>query len=100
MDTSDYQKCAARIAAALQLAPGEKVLLKLDARVFGSIVLPLQKLIRASGAHVSGVILAEESATQSDGELESLRRLFDNADVFIWLPELHQGNRPALATAL
>jgi aminopeptidase len=33
-------------------------------------------------------------------ELESLRRLFANADVFVWLPEIHQGNRPALSQAL
>jgi hypothetical protein len=32
--------------------------------------------------------------------LESLRRLFANADVFVWLPEIHQGNPPALSQAL
>jgi hypothetical protein len=100
MNTADYGKCASRIVDALKLSPGEKVLIKLDTRVFNALVPPLQNLIRASGAHISGVILAEDTTASSDDELDSLRRLFSNADVFIWLPELHQGSRPALARAL
>src|SRR5438477_12923887 len=100
MTTADYDKCARRIAAALKLASGERILLKLDTRVFAPLVPPLQNLIRASGAHISGEILAEDTPASADQELDSLRRLFSNADVFIWLPELHQGNRPALARAL
>jgi len=100
MKPVDYEKCAKSICDALQLTPGESVLLKLDARVFAPLLPPLQHFIRAAEAHVSGVILAEESDTSSDQELASLRRLFSNADAFIWLPELHQGNRPALARAL
>ncbi len=100
MTTADYEKCALKIIHALQLDAGERVLLKLDPRVFTPLVAPLQNLIRASGAHISGVILAEDTLSSADGELASLSSLFDNADVFIWLPELHQGNRPALAEAL
>src|SRR5689334_7806945 len=100
MTNSDYEKCARRIAEALQLEPGETVLLKLDPRIFSALVQPVQKAIRTSGAHISGVILAEETDTQSSSELESLRSLFASADVFIWLPEIHQGIRPALAIAL
>jgi hypothetical protein len=100
LNQHDFDKCARRIADALQLAPGERVVIKLDTRVFTSLVPPLQNVIRASGAHVSGVILAEETNSSSSGELDSLRVLFSNADVFIWLPELHQHNRPALAQAL
>ncbi len=100
MTTADYEKCARRIAAALKLASGERILLKLDTRVFAPLVPPLQNLIRASGAHISGVVLAEDTETSSDGELDSLRRLFSNADVFIWLPEIRQGNRPALRRAI
>ncbi|PYR90250.1 MAG: hypothetical protein DMG19_06045 [Acidobacteria bacterium] len=100
MTTADYDKSARRIADALKLAPGERVLLKLDTRLFTPLVPPLQNLIRASGAHVSGVILAEDTQVSSDEELDSLRRLFANADVFIWLPEHHQENRPALRRAL
>jgi hypothetical protein len=100
MNNSDYDKCARRIVEALRLESGETLLLKLDPRIFSSLAAPLQKAIRAAGSHISGVILAEETDTQSSGELESLRALFANADVFIWLPELHQGSRPALATAL
>ncbi len=100
MTTADYDKCARRIVDALKLASGERVLLKLDTRMFTTLVPPLQNLIRASGALISGVILAEDTPSSSDEELDSLRRLFANADVFIWLPELHQGNRPALRRSL
>jgi aminopeptidase len=100
MNTADYEKCARRIADALQLERGEKVLVKLDPRVFTGIVAPLQNLIRASGAHISGVILAEDTTATSPDELASLQKLFNDADVFIWLPELRQGSRPALAQAL
>jgi len=100
MTPADYEKCAHRIVDALQLRAGETVLLKLDPRLFTPLLPPLQRLIRAGGAHVSGVVLAEDVDTSSDEELNSIRRLFDNADVFIWLPELHQGCRPALEQAL
>lgn len=97
LTTADYEKCARRIAAALQLEHGETVLLKLDLRLFNELVPPLQKLIRASGAHIAGVIIAEETDASSDEELESFRRLFAAADVFVWLPERRQGHSPALA---
>lgn len=100
MIQNDYDKCARRIAEALQLESGESVLIKLDTRIFTNLVPPLQTVIRASGAHICGVILAEDTNNGSPTELESLRKLFSNADVFIWLPEVHQGNRPALAQAL
>lgn len=100
MNQHDFDKCARRIADALQLAPGERVVIKLDTRVFTSLVPPLQNVIRASGAHISGVILAEDTSAASDQEVDSLRQLFNNADIFIWLPELHQHNRPALSQAL
>jgi hypothetical protein len=100
MKTVEFDQCARKIAEALQLGPGESVLIKIDTGIFTSLVRPLQNVIRASGAHISGVILAEDVTTSTDEELSSLRKLFDNADVFIWLPELHQGNRPAHARAL
>jgi len=100
MTQSDYEKCARRIAGALQLAPGEKVLIKVDPRVFTPVIAPLQNLVRASGAHISGAILAEDTNLESGDEFASLRHLFSNADVFIWLPELRQGSRPALGRAL
>ena len=58
MTTSDYDKCAERIANALHLAPDESVLIKLDTRIFTPLVQPLQNVIRASGAHISSIILA------------------------------------------
>src|SRR5262249_45489525 len=89
-----------RIAEALQLRAGETVLLKLDPRTFAPLIPPLQNVIRASGAHISGVVLSENVNTSSDEELASLRRLFDHADVFILLPAVDQVSRPALARAL
>src|ERR1044071_1154551 len=100
MNTADYEKCARRIVDALRLSPGEKILLKRDARTFAPLVAPLENLIQASGAEIHGVIRAEELSASSDAELEKFRRLFADADVFIWLPELHQGNPPALGLAL
>ena len=92
MTIADYEKCANRIVEALKLTPGEEVLLKLDPRVFSAIVPPLQKLIHAAGAHVS--------ILPSGGDQATYRQLFDNTDVFIWLPEIHQGSGPALASAI
>ena len=81
---------------ALQLSAGEKVLIKRDWRVFDALFPPLQNLILASRAEIAGEILAEEA----NSDLASLRKLFQNADVYIWLPEVHQGNSPALKQAL
>src|SRR5205809_7122047 len=100
MIQSDYEKCARRIAGALQLEPGEKVVIKLDPRVFMPLVPPLQNVIRASGAHISGVILAEDTNAASDRELASFRQLFKGSDVFISLSQRRQGSRRALARAL
>ena len=100
LTTSDYEKCARKIAEALRIQTGESVLLKVDVRIFTEIVEPLRKEIRRAGGFVSGTILSEETAETSESELSSLRRLFDDADVFIWLPEVHQGNTPAVRQAL
>ncbi len=100
LTTADYEKCACRIAEALRLGSGESVLLKVDPRIFAEIIEPLRDEIRRAGAYVSGTILSDEARTGSDRELESMRRLFDDADVFIWLPEVHQGNTPSVRSAL
>jgi hypothetical protein len=100
MTTSDYEKCARRIAEALKLAPGEKVLLKQDPRVFAPILPPLENMIRASGAEIIGTIQSEDANAVYDDEIVNLRHLFSNTDVFIWLPERRQANRPAVAQAL
>ncbi len=97
---ADYAKCADRISAALRFQPGESVLLKVDTRLFTPIVEPLRARIRAAGAYVAGAILSEETDAASDRELRSMRRLFDDSDVFIWLPELHQGSTPSVRRAL
>ena len=96
MTTADYDKCARRILDALQLSAGEKILIKRDRRVFAQLFPPLQNLILASGAEILGEIFSENK----NDDRESLRRLFQDADVYIWLPEVHQGNSPALGSVL
>src|SRR5215467_11949231 len=96
MTTADYDKCARRILDALQLSAGEKILIKRDRRVFAQLFPPLQNLILASGAEIIGEIFSENK----NDDRESLQRLFQDADVYIWLPEVHQGNSPALGFVL
>jgi leucyl aminopeptidase (aminopeptidase T) len=100
MTPEEYARCARRISASLQLEPGERVLIKLDPRTFAPLVEPLQQEIRKCGAIIGAVVLAEDTKASSEQELVGLRALFNDADVFIWLPELNQGNRPALAKAI
>src|SRR5438552_743604 len=96
MNTADYDKCARRIVDALQVSPGERILIKRDRRTFGSLFPPLKNLIQASGAEIIAEIFAEE--TKDD--LELFRWLFEKADVYIWLPEVHQGSPGAQGIAL
>src|SRR5215471_14523277 len=96
MTSADYDKCARRILDALELSAGEKLLIKRDRRVFAQLFPPLRNLIAASGAEILGEIFAEDK----NDDLESFRRLFQAADVYIWLPEVHQGNSPALGAVL
>jgi hypothetical protein len=97
MKAADYDKCARRIAEALKLRAGESVVVKHHPRVFNPLLEPLQQAIAASGANITGMLRADDDDSPSDEGLTSLRRLFDNADVFIWLPELDQGSRPVLS---
>jgi len=98
MKTADFDKCARRIADALKLAAGETVLLKADSRIFTGLIPPLQNVIQASGARIIVIIPAESD--DSNENVSTVRQLFNQADVFIWLPEIHQGNRAAVALAL
>jgi len=100
MTPEEYVRCARRISASLQLEPRERVLVKLDPRTFAPLIDPLQQEIRKSGAIISAAVLAEDTRASADQEFAALRVLFNEADVFIWLPELNQGNRPALARAI
>jgi hypothetical protein len=101
MKAADFDKCARRIADALQLAPGETVLLKVDGRIFTGLMPPLQNIIQACRARIIGIIPAEDASdTSANEDASALQQLFNDTDVFIWLPEIHQGNRPAVARAL
>ena len=46
MTPGEYARCARRISASLQLEPGERVLIKLDPRMFAPLIEPLQQEIR------------------------------------------------------
>jgi len=101
MKPADYEKCARRIIEALHLSAGETVLIKVDRGIFTGLYSPLQSLLRDSGAQIIGEILPHDSAASlSEERVDAFRRLFSNTDVFIWLPETHQGNGPALERAL
>jgi hypothetical protein len=65
MNRADYEKCARRIIDAVQLKTGESVTLKVDKRIFTELLAPLQNLIEASGAHIEGVIPAEDTTALS-----------------------------------
>jgi hypothetical protein len=98
MKTTDFDKCARRIVDALKLAAGETVLIKADSRIFTGLLPPLLNVIQASAARIIGIMPAESDGANEN--VSAVRQLFNQADVFIWLPEIHQGNRPAVAVAL
>lgn len=84
----------------MQIQKGESVLLKVDVRIFTELIPPLFTQIRRAGAFVLGTIISEKTENTSDNELDSIRKLFNDADIFIWLPEVHQGCTPAVRQAL
>ena len=65
MTTADYDKCARRIVDALQLSPGERVLIKRDRRIFASLFPPLNNLIQASGAEIIAEIPLRKGVDRS-----------------------------------
>ncbi|HSB15532.1 MAG TPA: hypothetical protein VLE22_13830 [Bryobacteraceae bacterium] len=73
----NYDGMAARIAVALKLRPGERVLLRYDPGYFAEILPPLRKQIRAAKAEFLRPLLAKDPVPV--GKLSA-------ADVFIRLP--------------
>ena len=85
---------AHRIVDALQLQPGERVLLRCDPGYFTEIIAPLRRLIREKGAIDLGALEYVET-TAADPNLppasaqaagEAFSRLLGAVDVYIWLP--------------
>lgn len=85
---------AERIINALDLQPGERVLLRHDPDYFSEIVVPLRRLIREKGAIDLGVleyveITALESSPDtatSQTTTEAFSKLLERVDVYVWLP--------------
>lgn len=73
----DYEKIAARIAAALRLQPGERVLVRYDPGYFAPVEAALRSRIRQAGARAVAALPASEPLP---------RNLLDPLDVFIRLP--------------
>lgn len=85
---------AERIIDALDLQPGERVLLRRDPDYFSEIVVPLRRLIKEKGAIDLGVleyveIAALESSPDAAGSqatTEAFSKLLESVDVYVWLP--------------
>jgi aminopeptidase len=90
----NYDAMARRIVDALQLQPGERVLLRHDPGYFTEIVAPLRRLIRKQGAIDLGAmeyveIAALDPSPSSAGAQaagEAFSTLLAAVDVYIWLP--------------
>ena len=72
----DYDAMAGRIAAALKLQPGERVLMRYDPDYFAGLKPPLEARVRAAKA-----VLLEPLRAQVP-----LAERLDGADVYLWLP--------------
>jgi leucyl aminopeptidase (aminopeptidase T) len=85
---------ARRIVDALQLQPGERVLLRHDPGYFSEIIVPLRRLVREKGAIDLGAleyveIAALDSAPTTESSAaasEAFAKLLESVDVYIWLP--------------
>ena len=90
------EEIAERIVSALQLQPGERVLLRYDPEYMQDLVLPLRKRIRAAGAvdvaameYVKRSLLEKSPDSQnqlrSQAQLRAFSHLLEGIDVYIWL---------------
>jgi hypothetical protein len=98
LNEPDYSRCAQRIVRALELQPGESVLLKIDPPLFSGILEPLRLEIRKAGAYVVAAILPDTATQPGAGELAAIRALFAQTDALVWLPG--RGNSAAVDQAL
>lgn len=90
----NHQAMAERIVNALDLQPGERVLLRHDPGYFSGIVVPLRRLIKEKKAIDLGALeYVEISALDPPPSPETAQavttafsRLLESVDVYIWLP--------------
>ncbi len=78
----DYDHLAARIVGALQLHPGETVLIRYDSGYFAELVGPLRRRLQQAGAVPLGPIEYQAKSGAPQGYAE----LLENAGVYLWLP--------------
>jgi hypothetical protein len=90
----NHQAMAQRIVDALDLQPGERVLLRHDPGYFSEIIAPLRRLVKAKGAIDLGALeyvelTALDAAANPDtapAVTAAFSALLDSVDVYIWLP--------------
>ncbi|MGH7454284.1 MAG: dipeptidase, partial [bacterium] len=87
-----YDAMAAKIAGALKLHEGERVLIRFDPGYFNELVEPLRSHIRTAGAVEVGALEYIESATirngvrSDDAQPRVFEQLLETVDVYLWLP--------------
>jgi hypothetical protein len=86
-----YEKIAQRIVAALQVSPGERVLLRYDPQTLG----PLEPVVRAQLEARRAVV-----ETLPYGPAPDLAARLDRTDIYIWLPAGETAATPADQRAL
>lgn len=76
-----YEAMAARMVAALQPEPGERVLLRYDPELMHKLLDETRKQLEAAGAQVSSLPY---------GEAEDFEQRLNQTDAYIWLPVADQ----------
>jgi len=95
-----FEMMADRIASALKLREGERVLIRFDPGYFNELVEPLRRRIRARGAIDLGALeyvdsssgRADSAADQTKlkarllAQSQAFEQLLDAVDIYLWLP--------------
>ncbi|MFB3126951.1 MAG: aminopeptidase [Candidatus Acidiferrales bacterium] len=76
-----YEAMAARMVAALQPEPGERVLLRYDPELMHKLLDETRKQLEAAGAQVSSLPY---------GEAEDFEQRLNQTDAYVWLPVADQ----------
>jgi len=91
----DYEAMARVAVEALDLSPGERVMLRFDPGYFEELTPLVRQLIRQSGAvdlaalEYTPVSVVGETGS-SDAEQAAFRKLLESVDIYIWLPVREQ----------
>jgi hypothetical protein len=85
-ETIPYDRLAARIATALKVEPGERVLLRYDPATLGPLEAEVRKALAAAGAKVE---------TLNYGPATDFEARLAQTDIYIWLPAGTNAATPA-----